>query len=408
MNALPAIRPSALLVSILGLLAAPGSTLAGDLDAEIGARLFKRAWVPAPTATKADDGLGPHFDARSCAACHPGAGRASRRLADDGEPREPGLVIRLDRHGAGDPVYGRQLQTGAVAGVAAEARPRLAALPAGEGMRWRVDPGALGYGPLSDETRVSVRAAPALHGLGLLAAVAEGEILTRADPDDRDGDGISGRAARIDGKLGRFGQKATGVAIVDQVAGAFSLDMGLSTPARPAASGDCTATQVDCLGAPSGSDAGGPEIDAEIVRLIGHFVATLPAPTPQSSSRREPGQAGARLFAAIGCAACHAPALAGPAGQPVAAFTDLLLHDLGPGLADAAEGDANAAEWRTAPLWGISSALKRGAGLLHDGRARTVAEAIGWHDGEARRARTGFDGLTVTDRKALIAFIERL
>lgn len=392
---------------VVALVAAAAPALARDLDAEIGARLFRRAWVPAPAATRADDGLGPHFDARSCAACHPGGGRAARALSPAGEPLAQGIVLRLDRDGEPDPVYGRQLQTGAVAGVRVEATPRLSLEAGGEGPRWRIAPGDLGHGPLAAGTRISARAAPALFGLGALAGVPEAEIRRRADPDDRDGDGISGRVAVVEGGIGRFGLKATGVRIADQVAGAFSLDMGLSTPARPAARGDCTPAQTDCLNAPAGSERGEPEMDAAIVELIARFVASLPAPAAAAGGAGADPR-GARLFAAAGCAACHIPALAGDEDRPVAAYTDLLLHDLGSGLADAAEGAAGAAEWRTAPLWGLGAALRRGAGLLHDGRAGTVAEAVGWHGGEAAAARARFDGLTADDRKALIAFIERL
>ena len=185
---------------------------AADLDVAIGKATFDRLWVPAPASTTSADGLGPLFAARSCAGCHAQGGRASFRLGRDDPATHPGLVIRLgDAHGAADRVYGAELQPEGAGGVTGEGRAtvRLAAAEAGRPPKpeWRVEGWA--YGAPEDETRASPRVAPSLDGLGLLARVPESEILAREDADDRDGDGVSGRAARASGGIvGRFGWKA--------------------------------------------------------------------------------------------------------------------------------------------------------------------------------------------------------
>lgn len=390
----------------LGLVAAAmGLTLASaaELDTAIGVRLFKRSWVQAPSSTAANDGLGPLYGARSCEACHPGAERPRVRGSD---PSPAGLVLHLGTaSGAPDPVYGRQLQTGTVGGVVAEGELVVAGRPERHGRRILHEPvpslAQAGYGNLSPDTRLSLRIAPGLGGLGRLAAVPDGTILALEDPGDRDGDGISGRASRLpDGRVGRFGWKASQPDLHWQTAAAFSLDLGLSTSRFPAPWGDCSEAETQCRAAPHGTRAGEPEISDELLGLVVSYVAALPAPAPKGSD------SGARLFAATGCAACHRPSLPSPDGE-VRAFTDLLLHDMGPGLdGGAAEGGAAGRDWRTAPLWGLGS--RETAGLLHDARARDIEEAILWHGGEGAAARSLFESLRSGQRAALLDYLRSL
>jgi CxxC motif-containing protein (DUF1111 family) len=178
---------------------------------------------------------------------------------------------------------------------------------------------------------------------------------------------------------------------------AFSRDIGLSTRLDPAPWGDCTKAERACRAGPHGSQDGEPEVADELLALVVRYVSDLPPP-PAGLPANE------KLFAATGCTACHAT-LHLANGMPVGAYTDLLLHDLGSGLNDGiAEGAAPPGFWRTAPLWDVAGSLKIG-GLLHDGRARNVAEAVEWHAGEAASARARFRALTPADKAALVAFV---
>jgi CxxC motif-containing protein (DUF1111 family) len=230
-------------------------------------------------------------------------------------------------------------------------------------------------------------------------------LLALADLDDRDGDGISGRLSRVrmaDGRElpGRFGWKADAPDLLTQSALAFSLDLGLGSPLYPGSQGDCTETQYDCLLQVPGTSTGphATELGAELLHLVLAYLESLEAPL------RKPDAAGLALFARTGCAACHVPELPAPGGS-VAAFTDLLLHDMGPGLADTLAADAAAAaEWRTPPLWGLAGATR----LLHDGRANSLEAAVLWHGGEALGARQAFRALGEVQKRQLLDFIEGL
>ena len=401
------LRPALLSLLAATLAATVGAAATDGLDVAIGKAVFDRMWVRAPSSTKHADGLGPLFSARSCASCHAGGGRTTFRLGRDDPATHPGLVVRLgDASGVGDAVYGRELQPDGLGDAAGEGRAavRFASATPGFPLRpeWRVE--SWGYGAPSADLRLSPRVAPSLAGLGLLARVPEAEILSREDPDDRDGDGVSGRANRTGGAVGRFGWKAAEPTLEAQAALAFSLDLGLSTTLRPNGAGDCTEAQAACRAAPHGAASGDPEVAPALMASLMAFLDARPAPSVQKTNAR-----GAALFASTGCAACHAPALKLEGGGVAAAYTDLLLHDMGPGLDDGmGEAGALSAEWRTAPLWGLSRALAQGSGLLHDGRAATVGAAIAWHAGEAAGARGRFDALSAGERKALVDFVNGL
>ncbi len=393
----------------------------------VGNSFFNRNWVRAPASTTGRDGLGPTFNAQSCSSCHLHDGRG-RPPADDRDP-ERGLLLRLS---VGDPpqpvrLYGSQLQDRAIAGVPAEGRIRIARTPRrgryGDGTQFELlaphyTIADRAFGPLPKGTQISPRVAPGVFGVGLLEAVPERTIVGRADPADADRDGISGRANRVaeartrTRALGRFGWKANVPTVEQQNAGAFNGDIGITSPIfRDEA---CAPGQRACARAKHG---GRPEIDEHKLERVTFYTRTLAVP-----ARRDVGapttDAGERIFAQLGCTACHLPELrtgdsdvAGLSDQVIRPYTDLLLHDMGPGLADGRpDGLASGSEWRTAPLWGIGlvSVVNRHTRFMHDGRARNLAEAILWHGGEAHPARERFRRLPARERRRLVAFLESL
>jgi CxxC motif-containing protein (DUF1111 family) len=370
----------------VGLTLAAAAALAADgLDGVLGKALFDRLWVAAPSSTLANDGLGPMFNARGCGSCHPRGGAAR---IEDGDATPPGIALRLDSHQG----LGRQLQTSAVPGLAPEGTLAVTGF-AEDGTAFIATPAMVGAG--------SLRAAPSLRGRGAIERVDEAAVLALADPDDRDGDGISGRARLVEGRLGRYGWKAEHADLESQVAGAFLLDIGMSTPRFPEPFGDCGAADAACRALPDGEDEAfdGREISGEMVRLVASYVASLDAPANGAAP-------GATLFAAVGCAACHVPEL--PAGATtVRLHSDLLLHDMGPLLDDGLDEDGAASgEWRTAPL--IDMAPAPGRRYLHDGRAADVATAIAIHGGEALAARDAFLALDARSRADLVSYLEGL
>ena len=403
----------------------------------LGQAMFEKFWVQSPSSTKASDGLGPYYNARSCSMCHPGNGRGA---APDGDaPLPMTLMLRLsvqggDTHGIQeylatlpDPHLGGQLQTDAISGLDPEGAPTVryqhikVELP-GETVTLRrplYDAGA----PLSAQTMISPRLAPPLHGMGLIDAIRDADILANADPQDRDGDGISGRAnwglSRDTGQvsLGRYGWKAGNATLREQVADAFSNDIGISSPIFEAGWGDCTPTQTACRAAPHGDgDVRGTELDQQGLDLTTLYVGHLAVPARPAAHSALPGR---DLFVDLGCAACHRPAYVTERRendplrgfQMIWPYSDFLLHDMGEGLADhRPEHRATGREWRTPPLWGIgrTKQVLDSEYYLHDGRARTLTEAILWHAGEAQPARDRFSLLAPPDRDALIKFLESL
>jgi CxxC motif-containing protein (DUF1111 family) len=401
-----------------------------------GNSFFNAPWVTAPSSTSSRDGLGPLFNASSCAACHFKDGRGAPPESEDEIP--VGLLLRVSRvsasgdHLGADPTYGGQIQPFAIPGVMPEARPRISyatvddAYPDGSPLTLRTPSltlDELAYGPLAADVQLSSRTAPVMIGLGLLETIPAERIDALADPTDADGDGISGVAAwqtdeQGEPALGRFGWKAEQPTVAAQSAGAFRGDIGITSSARP--DEDCTAAQQACADAPSG---GTPEIDDDILERVVTYASLLAVP-----ARRAPEDPrvlrGKLLFREAGCAHCHVPshttgdehptgepALVELRGQLIWPYTDLLLHDMGQDLADGqAVGAASGREWRTPPLWGIGliPSVNGHQYLLHDGRARGVAEAIAWHGGEAEASRDAFLTMDAEDREALIAFVNSL
>ncbi len=415
---------------------------------KLGNALFRKLWVSAPSSTQASDGLGPLFNARSCQECHlkdgrghpPGAdGNATSmflRLARPARtPEEAAAIARHAAPNAPDPVYGTQLQDRAVPGLAAEGRmvvrytEESVTLSGGETVSLRrpvYGVADLAYGPLDRETTLSPRVTPQMIGLGLIEAIHPADILAGADPDDRDGDGISGRVSLAREPesdrllLGRFGWKAQVPTIRQQAADALSGDIGISSPAARRDHGDCTPAEVACLALPTGVQPrlGDTEAPDPVLDLLAFYSRHLAVPARRKASLPET-LAGKKIFYETGCTACHRPKFVtrrdtdDPAlsFQLIWPYSDLLLHDMGDGLADGqAVGSADGREWRTPPLWGIglTQTVSGHTFFLHDGRARSLTEAILWHGGEAKAARDRFAALAAADRKALLTFLESL
>lgn len=400
-----------------------------DRDAERaffrGRALFRDDWVTAPSSTMSRDGLGPIFNARSCQACHVDDGRGRPPL---GGEETGSLLFRLSAPGGGpEPTYGGQLQPLAILGLAGEGQVVIshAEIPGsfGDGEPHSLaaptyELADLSYGPMVDGVLVSPRVAPAMIGLGLLERVPESAIAGLADPDDGDGDGISGRVNRPvdvatgEPALGRFGWKSNQPSIRQQTAGAFNGDIGITSSLF--SSDDCTAAETDCSGAASGGD---PELLDAILDDVTAYSRLLAVPARRDHD--DPAVLrGKALFAAHGCAGCHAPSLpcdgideldAGP--FTIRPYTDLLVHDMGAGLADdRPDVDAGGSEWRTPPLWGLGliERVNLHTFLLHDGRARDVTEAILWHGGEGEAAREAFRLSSAAERADLLRFLESL
>jgi len=418
-----------------GAFSRPAKNLAAaDRDVfALGDHFFNRNWVAAPASTSANDGLGPLFNATSCSACHLHDGRSAPPQTE----RDPssGLLFRLsvpgtDPHGGPlpEPSYGGQLQPLATVAVPRECRyviryeEREGTYADGERYSLRAPSYTftdLAYGPFAPDVMTSPRTAPAMIGLGLLEAIPEEALRALADPDDADGDGISGRpnmvwdVTRGANVVGRFGWKANMPSVVQQVAGAFAGDLGITTSLF--SEEPCTSKQEACTKAPNG---GVPELSDETLHEVTRYSQTVAVPARRNV--RDPEvRRGERLFAAAHCTGCHTPRLVTGDGSPVAAlrrqtirpFSDLLLHDMGPELADGRpDFVASGSEWRTAPLWGLGLLAKvsKHTFLLHDGRARDVAEAILWHGGEASAARDAFRSMGKNDRAALLAFLRSL
>jgi CxxC motif-containing protein (DUF1111 family) len=379
----------------------------------LGDAAFEAAFVTAPATV--NPGLGPLYNHTNCDGCHRRDGRGLPQLGNgptsqalvrvslpSGIPRVPGGPVAV-------PGFGTQLQDHAVFGFTPEVRLTLA---------WDEEVGNYQDGgayslrrprlsitdaegrALPSQMLTSLRIGPPMFGRGLLEAIDAATLESLADPSDADGDGIAGRInspwdeLRGESAIGRFGQKANTPTLQQQVAAAYANDMGVSNPMFP-------------------DSDGRTDIDAATVDSVTFYLSTLAVPArADSSPAAERGEA---LFDDMGCARCHVPSLVtgdhaipALAQQRIWPYSDLLLHDMGEGLADGRpDFAATGSQWRTAPLWGIGlvQTVSPGAGYLHDGRARTFAEAILWHGGEAQSAREAFRSASRSDREALLAFL---
>jgi CxxC motif-containing protein (DUF1111 family) len=400
----------------------------------VGNSFFNQNWVMYGASTTARDGLGPTFNERSCSGCHFKDGRG--RLPEfDGE-RGNGFLIRLsipNPQGVGsidDPVYGGQLQNQSI---------QDSITPEGEvNVRFENSTGSypdgttyslrkpiylfnnLGYGEMNPNMEISGRVANQMIGLGLLDAISEQDILANVDEGDANQDGISGKANYVydiekqELALGRFGWKSNMPNVTQQTAGAFHGDLGITSYLFPL--NNCPSPQNDCFDA--AFDTAGPEIEDDDLKKVALYSATLAVPVRRNYMDANVIK-GRKIFSQLKCNSCHKdsyvtgihdeiPELSGIEIHP---YTDLLLHDMGDGLADNRPDHlATGNEWRTPPLWGIGlfGVVNKHTTYLHDGRARNIEEAILWHGGEAEEIKNSFKALSKTERSQLLAFLNSL
>ena len=442
----------------------PSSNLTASRKGDffIGNAFFKQPWVVAPASTDSRDGLGALFNVAACQSCHvkDGRGHAPMNSEDDADS----LLIRLampattdeERQQLGNsliekiahPMYGGQLQDRGIQGVPAEAQVTVTwtdkpvTFADGHIETLRAPTFELthpGYGDFDDELMVSPRVALPMIGLGLLEQIPDADIKKQADSEDRNNDGIRGTFNWVmdpqTGKtaLGRFGWKAGQTKLLTQNQSAFNEDMGLTSRIRPNES--CTPLQTACLNATTGADDQGDgkspvEVSDEVARFVEFYTRNLAVPHRRDADS-ELVLAGKKRFYEIGCQSCHTPRYELPKtdddhleqhGQVIYPYTDLLLHDMGDDLADRTiagalppkdaqvEFLANSYQWRTPALWGIGLAqtVDPQATFLHDGRARTLMEAVLWHGGEAQSQQQTVLKLDKQGRAELNAFLKSL
>ncbi|MBL0744082.1 c-type cytochrome [Chryseolinea sp. Jin1] len=404
----------------------PNLTSAREHVHGIGDGAFGQTFVTAPAPI--NPGLGPIFNNVSCTSCH----------VNDGRGKPPGageqlssLLIRIsipgtDAHGGPNPVpgFGGQLQQRGIFGVAPEALVKIEytekqyTFADGEAYSLRFPTYSLQnpYTALPAGVMISPRIAPPVFGLGLLEAIDEADILANADVEDMNDDGISGKPNYawnvVEGKmtLGKFGWKAANPSVLQQSAGAYNEDMGITNFIFPheTAMGQ---SQYD------GRDDE-YEVSDSLLHSVAFYIRTLGVPARRSADDAVVLQ-GKKLFVEGKCAQCHVPrfrtktdvAFPEISNQVIFPYTDVLVHDMGEDLADnRPDFDANGREWRTAPLWGIglTRIVNGHQNFLHDGRARTLLEAIMWHGGEAEQSKDFVSNLSKTDRDKLVKFLESL
>lgn len=382
---------------------------------------FNDVFVSAPS--QVNPGLGPLFNNTSCNGCHLRNGRGMPIIGSSTSLKSQLLVRVSLPHGQPEvmggsvpvPNIGTQIRDHAIYGYQPNAEVNL---------QWQETEGKYADGtsyklrspkttitlpdgkPLPEEVMTSLRLPPPVIGLGLLEAIADKTILDLADPQDKNGDGISGtpnmvwdveKKATV---LGRFGLKANQPNLRQQTAAAYVNDMGITNPVFPDPSGKNDITEEKLVSATFYSQS---------LTVPARPVAMVNDPTVQK---------GDRLFHSAGCASCHIQTLktgkhqlAAISEQTIHPYTDLLLHDMGKGLADnRPDFLASGTEWRTSPLWaiGLTQTVLPYSGFLHDGRARTLEESILWHGGEAEKSKQAFLNMDKSDRTALIQFLNSL
>ncbi|WP_078128737.1 di-heme oxidoredictase family protein [Leptospira alexanderi] len=394
----------------------------------VGQTVFEVPWIPGFSAAIPDrDGLGPLFHTNACSACH---GANGRTLEEDQENLTSSLVrlsVGNDSNHE-EPSYGGQFQPNSVQGVLKEGdailtyREIVGKFEDGTKYTLRsplLELSNLGYGPFANDTRTSVRVPPQVIGLGLLETIPEDTILALADPDDKDGNGISGRpnyVRNLNGigtTLGRFGWKANNTDLARQSSAAFLGDLGITSPMFQ--NENCTNVQAQCRASRNG---GSPEIAQNKITAITNYLKLIAVPARRKADNTSV-LLGKKIFFQAGCKNCHLPKTQTGLNenfpelsfQTIRPYTDLLLHDMGDGLADnRPDEEANGREWRTPPLWGIGlfEVVNGHTRYLHDGRARNLTEAILWHGGEAESSKDYILKLNIRDRTHLLNFLKSL
>jgi CxxC motif-containing protein (DUF1111 family) len=430
----------------------PALSMDKRLDFYVGKAIFEKIWVFSPSSTTASDGLGPLYNARSCVRCHKGNGRG---MIEGNKSSSPALFLRLSippataEHRAllasgkvgfiTEPTYGKQLQTFAHPGGKAEGQLEVQYKPIKIGLNggdiieiqqpsYHISD--LGYGPIHHNFLLSPRIAPPIFGLGLLEAIDENDIFKLADSDDKNNDGISGKANIVwdkktkTSKLGRFGWKAGTPFLEQQNNAALSGDLGISSWMFPQHHGECTKRQTACLQQKHGNMRRDKpkqdmlEASRVMTDLLLYYTRNIAVPSVRLINDLD-RKKGKELFYKAGCQKCHQPSFTtgkfleqtSLESQTIWPYSDLLLHDMGIDLADnRSEFLANGQEWRTPPLWGIglTKTVSGGTFYMHDGRARSLIEAILWHGGEAESAKQMIIKMNNKQRKQLISFLESL
>ncbi|EPQ9986593.1 di-heme oxidoredictase family protein [Vibrio vulnificus] len=410
------------------------------LDFSVGNSFFRNPWVSAPASTDARDGLGPLFNTNGCQNCHIKDGRG--HPPEKGDSHAVSMLVRLSIPALTaeqkkavitsgvipEPTYGGQLQDFALQDQKPEGQIsiRYSDVPVtfsdGTTVVLRkptVEIRDLAYGEMHPQTLLSARVAPPMIGLGLLESIAEETLLQWADEDDLNQDGISGKLNKVwdvqtqSLAIGRFGWKAGQPTLMQQNAAAFNGDLGLTSHLFPQE--NCTDRQDLCRKLPHG---GSPEVSDNILDFVEFYSQHLAVPIRRNVNDPQV-KLGETLFVQSGCESCHKQtvktakreALPALSEQTIHPYTDLLLHDMGPGLADnRPEYLANGQEWRTPPLWGIgyTQEVNDHTYFLHDGRARNLMEAVLWHGGEAEAAKQNVLKMSAKERDALIAFLNSL
>lgn len=413
-----------------------------ELEFWSGFSFFRDPWVVAPASTTGRDGVGPLFNTRSCITCHHDGGRGP--MSPVGLHKPSSLLIRIgstiEGVNAVDPNYGAQIQPRSITLL----NKSITEQPQGEAMldlQYETINGQyadgspyelikpsytlshFSHGPIASNLDLSPRYAPSIYGMGLLDAISDKDLLVQEDINDNNNDGISAKYNRVTDHItnkqkaiGRFGFKALHPTLDQQVAAAFVGDIGITNPVFP--NENCTEVQIGCqqvasIGHPTGLEA--PERVMRRVNAFSAFIGVQPARNLTSKT----AQQGRSLFYQVGCNNCHTPSyttdkdypLKELANQQIWPYTDLALHDMGEGLSDGVtEFDANGREWRTPPLWsiGLQKELSTTARFLHDGRARSIEEAILWHGGEAEASQQKFIQMTKAQRESLLTFVKSI
>ena len=422
-----------------------------ELDFKVGNGFFRRVWVSSPSSTKSADGLGPIFNARSCQGCHLKDGRGHTPSGNWPEDNAVSMFLRLSIPPQNEeqrslianqivkvipsPKYGIQLQDIAIQGHNEEGKMHIVyeempmyftdgkvvnlRKPTYKIIDWK-------YGAPNTELLTSPRVAPPMIGLGMLEAISDEDILANSDPNDDDKDGISGKPNLVwdiqkqNVAIGRFGWKAGEPNLRQQASAAFNIDLGISGPLAKSHWGDCTTFQRKCRNAPNGNtpEQNNLEISLKSMDKLVFYSQNLAVPARRNLGNKQV-LAGKKLFYETGCISCHRPKFVTKnlPNQPEQSFqliwpyTDLLLHNMGEGLADnRPEGEANGFEWRTAPLRGIglTKTVSGHTEFLHDGRARNLLEAILWHGGEAENSKKKVLTFDKEERQALLSFLNSL
>lgn len=406
----------------------------------MGKSFYTTPWVEAPSATTARDGLGPLFNSNTCINCHPNNGIGSLYNEENQLSRNYVTRVSIPSNGSKEhlqmlqysgfvqePTYGSQISSNAIHGVKYEAKPQIRyedikiTYPNGNTLLLKKPLHGvenqlleLGYGAMQKDVILSNRLAPALIGLGFLEQLTDEQILSHQDINDTNQDGISGKANIVysplhkDFRVGRYTKKASAPSVIEQSAAAAHNDMSLTNPLY--SDENCTPNQEECQNAPKADNQrSGSAFDLTMQRLeaIAFYLKNLKV--PHAKIRQKEGE---KLFVTLQCSTCHTPSFTLSNSYEVKPFSDMLLHDMGDDLSDGREEFlATKNEWRTAPLWGIGKyilASSKEPELLHDGRAKSVEEAILWHGGEANASKKAFMNLSKTQRDSIINYIKEL